>query len=176
MKLAKREKIFLSAAGFVLGIFLIIEQLVLPFFDEKAHLENETKKLEKYIEDMNGLGSMGHDIDEISGSLELAISNRGGESLFAFVNKEAETIGLKNNMTRVNPSEGKKQGGFIEDIIEIQLDAITQRQLTEYLYRIEKPERYIFINKITIKHNKKEETYLDTTIRLLTYKIDKSAG
>ena len=176
MKLARREKLFVSAAACILGIFLIIELLIIPFSNKKEHLEKETETIEKSMQNLNRLSAGGENIDKVSGGLETVISSRGGESLYAFVNKEAEAIGLNKNMARVTPSEGKKQGDYIEDIVEIQLDAITQPQLTEYLYRIEKPENFIFINKITIKDNKREEGYLDTTIRVLTYKKGNRTG
>ncbi len=176
MKLAMREKLFVGAAACILGIFLIVELLIIPFFDKKEHLEKETATIEKSMEDLKKLSAGGENIDKVAGSLETVLSRRSGESLYAFVNKEAEALGLNKNMTRVTPSEGKKQGDYIEDIVEIQLDAITQPQLTDYLYKIEKPEKFIFINKITIKDNKREEGYLDTTIRILTYKKGNRAG
>ena len=172
MKLAKREKLFVTAAGCILGIFLIITLVIAPYLDKKERLEKETKTIEKYMGDLDRLSAGGQEVDKIAGT---ALSDRK-ESLFSFVNKEAEAIDLKKNIARINPSEGKKQGDYIEDIIEIQLDALTQSQLTEFLYRVEKPEKFIFINRITIKDNKREEGYLDATIRVLTYKKADNSG
>ena len=175
MKLAKREKLFVTAAGCILGIFLIITLVIAPYLEKKERLEKETKTIERYMRDLDRLSAGGKEVDKIAGTMGGALSDRK-ESLFSFVNKEAEAIDLKKNIARINPSEGKKQGDYIEDIIEIQLDALAQSQLTEFLYRVEKPEKFIFINRITIKDNKREEGYLDATIRVLTYKKADNSG
>ena len=170
MKLAKREKLFVSAAGGILGIFLILELIVFPFFDKKDQLEKDTETIEKSIGDLDRIGTAGQDISEISGGLERALSTRK-ETLYAFVNGGATAIGLKkNNIARLDTKDGKEQGGYVEDILEVQLNAITTPQLTKFLYRIEKPEKYIFINSIRIRKNKKDEGYVDATVRVMSYK------
>jgi hypothetical protein len=174
MKLAKREKLFISLAGGILGIFLILQLIIIPFFERKNQLKNETKALNRYIEDMNKISRGGQGIAEISGGLEGILSTRKG-SLLTFTNREAEAIGLKrDNIKGMDPHEGKEQGGYREDILEVQLNAITLNQLTEFLFRIEKPDELIFINRATIRKNKKEEGYLDATIRLISYKKENS--
>jgi hypothetical protein len=170
MKLARREKFFIGGAGIILGIFLIITQLVAPFFNRKDRLEKEIKELEQIIQDYARSGAGGQDIESISGTLEKVLAARGDESLYSLINKEADAIRIRKNIPRMKPSEGQKQGNFMEDIIELPIEGVTLAQLTEFLYRIEKPERFIYISRITIKDNKKEEGYLDATIRVLTYK------
>jgi hypothetical protein len=170
MKLARREKFFIGGAGLILSIFLIITQLVVPFFNMKDRMEKETKELEQIIQDYARTGAGSQDLDSISDNLAKVLSARGDESLYSFINKEAEAIGIKNNIPRMKPSEGQKQGMYMEDIIELPIEAITLAQLTEFLYRIENPEKFIYISRITIRDNKKQEGYLDATIRVLTYK------
>jgi type II secretory pathway component PulM len=174
MKLAKREKLFISAAGGVLAIFLIFQLFVIPFFDKKNQLEKETGALERNIAEMKKVDTGGQGIAEIPGGPGKILSTRK-ESLLTFINREAEAIGLKrNNIKGMDPHEGKEQDGYKEDILEVQLDAITLSQLTEFLFRIEKPGDFIFINRATIRKNKKEEGYLDATVRVLSYKKENS--
>jgi type II secretory pathway component PulM len=170
MKLARREKLFIYGAGLILGIFLIVELIVVPFFNRKERLEKETKELEQVIKDYTQVGAGGQDMESISENLEKALSDRGDETLFSLINKEAEAIGIRNKIPRIRPSEGQKKGDFAEEIVELPIEAVTLNQLTEFLYRIENPEKFIYISRITIRDNKKEEGYLDATIRVLTYK------
>lgn len=170
MKLARREKFFIGGAGIILGIILIVTQLVVPFFDRKDRLEKETKELEQVIQDYTRTGAGGQDLESISENLEKVLAARGDESLYSLINKEADAIRIRTNIPRMKPSEGKKQGNYMEDIIELPLEAVTLIQLTEFLYRIEKPEKFIYISRITIRDNKKNEGYLDANITVLTYK------
>ncbi len=171
MKLARREKFFIGGAGLILGILLIITQIVVPFFNRKDRLEKEAKELEQIIQEYARTGAGGQDMDSISGNLEKVLSARGDVSLGALINKEADAIGITKKVLSTKSSEGKKQGNYIEDIVELRLEAVTLAQITEFLYRIEKPEKFIYISRINISDNKKEEGYLDvTSLRVLTYK------
>lgn len=167
MKLAKREKLSIYAAAGVLGIVLILYMLVFPFFKEKSKLARETETLESIINDMNSLGIYGQNFNEMSGGLKNVLEGRE-ESLFSLITKEAEAAGFKPE--RITPSEGKERDGYIEDYCSVELKSITLTQLTDFLYGIEKPEKYIFINSIKINKSKKNEGYLDSNIRIMSYK------
>lgn len=168
MKLAKREKLFIGAAGCVIGLFLILELIITPYFDQKNHLRKDTAALENLIQDLGKISEV-QNADRLAGGLESVLTGRR-ESLLSYINKEAEAINIKKNIPRMNPSQGKEQGDYVEDILQIEVNAVTLPQLTEFLYRIEKPERYIFISRISITDNKREEGYLDASIRVMTYK------
>lgn len=171
MKLARREKLFIGGAGLILGIFLIVEFIVVPFFNRKDRLEKETKELEQVIQDYVKSGAGGQDMESISGNLEKVLAARGDTSLRALINKEAGATGITKNIQSMKSSENKKPGGnYTEDIVELRLEAVTLAQLTEFLYRIENPEAFIYISRINITDNKRQEGYLDATIRVLTYK------
>ncbi|MBN2418075.1 MAG: type II secretion system protein M [Deltaproteobacteria bacterium] len=167
MKLAKREKLFIGAAAGVLVIFLVLQQLIIPFFNNKSKLAKETETLEAIIKDMDRLALEGENFAEISGSLERVISTRK-EDLYTLIWREADVIGIKQ--IDFKPGSGKTLDGFQEDILEVQFKAITQAQLIEFLYRINKPEKFIFASGITIKHSKKEEGYLEVNITVMSYK------
>lgn len=167
MKLAKREKLFIYTAAGVLGTVLILYMLLFPFFEKKNKLARETETLESIINDMNSLGIYGQDINEMSGNLERVLANRK-EPLYSLIGKEAVAVGL--NPERTTPSEGKERDGYIEDYCSVELKEITLTQLTDFLYRIEKPEQFIFINSFKLNKNKKKEGYFDSNIRIMSYK------
>ncbi len=170
MKLAKREKLFIGAAAGIIGIILILNLLVIPFFKNKNHMARETETLEKLIKDMDRAGIAGQDMAEISGGLERALAKRKEPSLLSFINKEAKAAGIgQDEMTKTNPSKGKEKDGYIEDFCSLELELITLPQLADFLFRIEKPEQFIFINNIKISKDKKEEGYLNANIRVMSY-------
>lgn len=162
MKLAKREKFIIGAAACILGIFLIIYLLLFPFFDKKDYLKKNTEELERSIQDLDIIDVARRNIDKTSG-------NTGDlkEPIYTFINKAAVAFGIE---PKLNPSTGKELDGYIEDKCSVDLTAVTLSQLKEFLFRIEKHEKNIFINSITIKHSKKEEGYLDASIKVISYK------
>ena len=56
----------------------------------------------------------------------------------------------------------------------MKLQAISLRQLVEFLEKVESPEHLVGIDKITIQENGKEQGTLDATLQLVS--IDKVAG
>ena len=167
MKLAKREKLFIYTAAGVIGTVFILYMLVFPFFEKKNKLARETEALESIINDMNRLGISGQDIGKMSGGLERVLARRR-EPLYSLIDKEAMAAGLKPKTTK--QSEGKERDGYIEDYFTVDLQEITMTQLTDFLYRIEKPEEFIFINSFKLSKNKKKEGFFDSNIRIMSYK------
>ena len=168
MKLAKREKLFIGVAAGIVGVLLIFTQLVSPFFEKKDKLTKETQKMEGIIKEMDTLGIYGQDIGKMSGSLENVLANRN-EPLNFLIAREAEAIGLQQNIQKIDAHEGEPKGAYQEDIVDVKLKEITIPQLTEFLYRIEKPEKYIFIKRCFIKKTKKEG-YQSGDIKIMSYK------
>jgi len=170
MKLAKREKLLVSATAAIIGILLILYLIVIPFFDQKNKLARETETLENIIKEMDDLGIMGQDMAEISGGLDRVLAARKA-SLSDLVYSAAAAAGIKTqDIGRMTPREGKTQNEYQEDILEVKLNTITQLQLKQFLIGIEKPEKYIFVNRIKISKSRKEEGYLDIDIRIMSYK------
>lgn len=173
MKLAKREKLFVGVGACILGLFLIVALLNTYYFDKKNRLAKGIINFENNIETLAISGAGSQNTDEASGDIERVLSNRNW-TLSSFVNKEAEAIGLLKNLKKRTPSTGKMQGDYLEDITKVELEAITTSQLIEYLYRIEKPEQFIYVKKITFPINK--EGYLAPIITVLTYKKEDGSG
>ena len=165
MKLAKREKLFISIAGGVIGFFLVLELLFL-FIDSKDNLIKNTAALEKGIENLSTISALARDMDNISGGMESAVATRR-ESLLVFIDNAAKVIGLEPVL---KTPDGNEVNGYIEEKVRIDLKSVTPSKLKDFLFHIEKPEKYIFINSFNIKDNEKETGYLDANIRVLSYK------
>ena len=164
MKLAKREKLVIIAAVCILGIFLIINRILFPYLDKKDYLKKNAEEIERSIRDLDIIGAEGRNIDNISGDTKNALK----EPIYTFINKAAVAVGIE---PKLNPSMGKELDGVIEDKCSVDLTSITFPQLKDFLLGIEKHEKNIFINSITVNHSKKEEGYLDASIKVIAYKI-----
>lgn len=170
MKLAKREKLFVTSLGVIIGIILILQLIVFPFFENKNRLKKQTTTLGNLIKEMNSLNIGGQDINKISGNLERVVSGRK-ESLDTLVYRELEAVGIrKQNITGMDPREGEKTGEYQEVTVELRLNTITLPQLREFLKRIERPEKYIFVKMAIIEDKQREEGYLNATVRIMSYK------
>jgi hypothetical protein len=98
------------------------------------------------------------------------MAKRGnGVTLISYLDQAAGTAEVKDYVKNVNPSPLKGSGQFKESVVEIKLEGITPEQMVNYLYRVENPDDLVFIKRMSIADNRKQEGYLDLTIQVFTY-------
>jgi len=170
MKLAKREKYFVYLAGAAIGVFIIFQFFVFPFFDKRDRIKRGISVKEKGLQEILMLN---HEYQAgkkgFQGIGEILL-RRGKEfTLFSFLEKEAGKARIKSHIKYMKPSVSQGTEGYKESVVEMKLEGISLNQLVEYLYRIESLENLICIKRISIKENKKKAGYLDAVLQVLTF-------
>jgi general secretion pathway protein M len=170
IKLAKREKYIVIISACLISLFLIINFLVLPFFKAKDRLKKGIVAKEAEMKEIATLGTVYKENQKSANEISRAVARRGkGFTLMAFLDNAAGDTDLKEFVKNLNPSPLKGTGPFKESYVEIKLEGINPDQMVKFLYRVEKPDELIFIKRITIMDNKKQEGYLDLTLQVMTY-------
>jgi len=170
MKLAKREKYFISIAAVAISIFLLFEFLIFPFLEKRERIQGGLKAKEERMREIVMLGAEYQAIKKSSQVMDQLLARRKkGFTLFSFLDRAAGEAEVKDHIKYMKPSTSKGKGPYKESIIEMKLNAITLNQLVGYLYRIESPENVIKIKRVSITENKKESGYIDAVLRVLTF-------
>jgi general secretion pathway protein M len=170
MKLAKREKYFVLAAGICIVGFLILQFGIFPFFESKGRLRKGIKTKEAGLKEISRLRSEFLALQKSSKSMQESLARRKpGFTLFSFLEEAAGKAEVKAHIKYMKPSVSSGTGPHKESIVEMKLAAITLKQLVGYLYRIESPEDLVSIKRISINRNKKETTYLDAVMQVITF-------
>lgn len=169
MKLAKREKYLVTMAACALGLFLIFELLVFPFFEERDRLRRGIEAKKEALEEMAALRAEYQSYESSASGLEQRLDRRRREfTLFSFLDRAAGNADIKDQIKSMKPSASEGKGPYKESMVEMKLEMVTLKQLLDYLYRIELPEQVIQVKRISIKKNKKELGYLDAILQVLT--------
>jgi len=168
IKLEKREKYVVSGAMCMIGIFLLAYFIIFPFFTEKSRFKKGIAQKEDEYKQISELSleykKYLKDSEEISGALE----RRGsGFSLASYLEEAAAKTGISLKGMTQSPSKGS--GTYKEAMVEMKLEGINTDQLVRCVYNVENPENLIFVRRISISDNKKQEGYLDCIIQVLTY-------
>ncbi len=172
IKLAKREKYIVLGAACLIALFLLINFLVLPFFKEKDRLTRGIALKETELKEIAGLSSEYRKYREDAGEMERILTKRGkGFTLMSYLDRAAGEAGVKSQIKYMNPSKSSSKaiGSYEESGVEIKVEGINTDQLVSYLYLIEDPGDLIFIKRISVTDNKKQEGYLDSIIQVMTY-------
>jgi general secretion pathway protein M len=170
IKLAKREKVTVLIAACVISIFVLINFLILPFFQERARLKKGIAVKEGELKEIASLSAVYQEYKKGSSDISVIIAKRGrGFTLMSYLDTAAGETDVKDHIKYMTPSSSKGSGSYEESVVETKLEGINTDQLVKYLYKIEAPGDLIFIKRLSVTDNKKQEGYLDLIIQVLTY-------
>jgi general secretion pathway protein M len=170
VKLAKREKYFVTIAACAIALFLIVQYLIMPFFAKRDRLQKGIKLKEAGLAEMVKLSAEYKSLQEGSQSMEQLIARREkGFTLFTFLERAAGEVGVKERIKYMKPSTSKGTGPYKESMVEMKLEGITLAQLAGYLHRVELPQKAIIIKRISVKENVREAGSLEAVVQALTY-------
>ena len=92
-----------------------------------------------------------------------------GFALLSYLEKRATDAGVKGNIRSMNLLPPVSTGAYEETTVEMKLDKLTMKQLTDFLYQAELPEEMIRIRRISIVKMKESPEYLSALIQVFTY-------
>jgi general secretion pathway protein M len=175
MQLNKREKIVVGIGGISLFLFIVLHFIAFPLADKRAKLAKGVALRGKEVIEMRGMQSRYQELSKQSGSLTSFLAKRdAGFSLFSFLEKNAADSQVKEHITYMKPSESPKNELFKQSLVEMKLQAISLKQLVDFLEKTESTENLVGVDKITIQENTKEGATLDVTLKMVS--VDQAAG
>ena len=68
----------------------------------------------------------------------------------------------------MKPSDATGEGVLKQIMVEMKLNAITLKQLVDFLERIESPEKIVELKRISIQENKKQKGTLDVIMQVIS--------
>ena len=175
MQLNKREKIAVFFGGISLLLFVVLQFLVFPLVDKRARLVKGLALREKEVAEMRVMQGRYRELSKQSGSLNSLLAQREASfSLFSFLEKNAAESQVKEQIVYMKPSESPKNELFKQSLVEMKLQAISLKQLVDFLKKTESIENLVGVDKITIQQNSKESATLDVTLNMVS--VDQVVG
>lgn len=151
-KLNKRERYAIIAAIGVVGIFLIAQFIIEPFFSRMEQKKNSLREKASEVEHMRQMQAEYESLTQKASISESRFRNRQkGFTLFSFLDRLAGEAGIKDRISYMKPSKKiDKNSPYKISSVEMKLEAITLEQLTNYLYSVETSENMVDVEKISI--------------------------
>lgn len=175
MQLNKREKIAVSIGGLMLLLYIVFHFIVFPLAGNRAKLAKNLALREKELVEMRTMQRRYQELSKQSGSLTSLLAKRdAGFSLFSFLEKNAADSQVKEHIVYMKPSGSPKNELFKQSMVEMKLQAISLKQLVDFLEKTESTENLVGIDKITIQENTKEAATLDVTLKMVS--VDQAVG
>ena len=166
---AKQRKLVAGAAILVL-IALILEIAVFPFWEAKAKLTKAIQVNQKKLNEMSKLDAEFTLQEAAMSKIKRSMSARSADfTLFAYLEKKAMQANVRGRIKQMNSSKGIQSLSLEESLIDMKLEKITIKQLTDFLYFVESPADLVKIKKIAINKMKESPEYLSAQLQISSF-------
>lgn len=169
-QLTKSQKRALTVGMiFVVGA-VIVQFAVFPWLDARQRMRMSIAANEKVIRELTDLGRQYALLKRSSDAIRKVVEGRPpGFALFSYLEKKAGETGLKAHIKSINPLKSTAMGAYEEAAVEIRLENLTIKQLTDFIYHVESPELMVKIRRMTVKKTKESPEYLAADIQVFAY-------
>lgn len=169
-KLNRREKYIVYGVGCLVGLLIIIQFVIRPFFNNKNKLERELKTKIVEIQKMHELQAQ---YKVLKGKMQLnqgRVSKRQkGFTLNSFLVQVAGQVGIKDRISSLKPSKTvQKNSNYKISRVEMKLDAITLEQLTAYLHGVETSTNMVLVKKLSVSKKDKKQGLINVIMQVET--------
>ena len=169
-QLTKSQK-YMVVAGLVFVVAaLLVQFAVFPYFDARQKVRGAIAGSEKSLRELATLGVEYGVLRQRSEEIRRVIERRPpGFALFSYLEKRAGDAGVKTNIKSINPLKSAPEGAYEETAVEMRLEKLTMKQLTDFLYLVESREDLVRIRKLSGGKMKESPEYLSVSIQVFTY-------
>ncbi len=173
LQISKREKIAIWIGAGVVGLFLLLQVIVNPFLDSRRRLFRQIDVQTETLEQMRSLrmeyASIQQKADEVKAS---AAERKSGFTLFSFLDTLAGQTGLKDRIAYMKPSTSTQPDiPYRIATVETKLQAITLKQLLNYIYRIETSRNMVRLTRLSVTKTGNQTGTVDAVLLVETFEL-----
>ena len=169
IKITPRDRKVLIVGGVFVLLFVVVQFAVFPLMENRDRLERSISAREKALVEMKDLQVEYKQLhSKANVLLDQLVGRQNDFSLFSFLEQMAAKSEVKKNITYMKPSETADEGPFKEVLVEMKLQAISLKQLVDFLTLVESPRNVVALKRISIQENKKERATLDVIVQVVS--------
>jgi general secretion pathway protein M len=169
-KLDEKQRNLVAGTAIFVLIALILEIAVFPFWEAKAKLTKAIQVNQKKLNEMSKLDAEFTLQEAAMAKIKRAMSARSADfTLFAYLEKKATQANVRGRIKQMNSSKGIQSVSLEESLIDMKLEKITIKQLTDFLYFVESPADLVRIKRMTINKMKESPEYLSAQMQISSF-------
>ncbi|MCL5808150.1 MAG: hypothetical protein M1418_06340 [Deltaproteobacteria bacterium] len=169
-QLTTSQKRTVTAGLVFAGVVLLSQLIVVPYLDARQKVRSAIAASERALRDLAVMGREYGALRQRSEEIRRTSERRPpGFTLFSYLEKRAGDAAVKTNIRSLSPLMSAPTGAYEETAVEMKLDRLTMKQLTDFLYRVESPEEMIRVRRISVVKMKESPEYLSALIQVSTY-------
>lgn len=170
INLQRREKVIVTAAGIVAALLIVLQLVIFPIIDRGDRLRKQIRKQTAALAEMHDLKREYETLTRFTRDMEHQLRQRPRNfTLFSFTDRLAGQSGIKQNIVYMKPSTSNlKNSPYALSMVEIKLTSLTMLQLTTFLHGIEDPSKIVWVKRLSITKDEKNEGLIDSVVQVET--------
>lgn len=170
-RMARREKLLISALLVFAGCLLLFHFLFAPLLDSRQRLQKSLSNKRVELQEIRNLQKEYQSLQHQTGNIQERITKRPKTfTLFSFIEQQAAVAKIKEQISYLKPSEIEGDGPLNESRVDMKLQRINLADLVNFLKGLESPKDVVFINRISIQEHGKDEGYVNAVIQIITFR------
>ncbi len=150
--------------------FLLFQLVVDPFLTSKQRLHRSLRQKAGDVLEMKLLQKQYQQISVNKKEIMEQLQRRRPDfSLFTFVEEQIEGVRLKQRVTSLKPAVSAWQESLRQATIEVKIERIVLAQLVDFLVAIESFEMVVFVDRLVVQNNRREDGLLDVMLSVTTF-------
>lgn len=171
-RLDKKQRYYVGGAAIIVLVALLLEFALFPLWDEKARVRQALQTNQKKLAEIISMDKELSLQEAKAAKVKRAMVSRSADfSLYSYAEKKAVLAAVRGNIKNMSSSRGTQTANFEESLIDIRLDKITIKQLTDFLYYAESPADLVRIKRISIAKMKESPEYVSVQIQLASFQM-----
>lgn len=168
-QLSTRERLSLVGCGLVVVLVIVYQFIVSPYLEARSRLEGALVRKQQELTEIKALSQEYAGLREQEGSVrELLGQREAGFTLFAFLEKQAQSAGIKETIKYMKPSVAAGVSEFDESVVEMRLEGVSLDRLTRFLQLIEVPDLLVTVRRLSMQASTRENGVLDVILQIVT--------
>ena len=159
--------------GGCIALALLVAVILSEVHASIGRLELKRKRREAELAEMMSLRQRYLEVKNVSQMFANRLAATRGDDTPA---RLVEEIGIKGKGLRITPIKGEERGGFLEDVAEVRIDALSANDAVNMVYRLEKGTRPVLLKKALFKSRFDDPAALDVTLTIALLKQKPQGG
>lgn len=173
MRLARREKMIVLLGIAILALILFYH---FGWVSAQTKLEQWTHRINVKEKELQEIVKLSEQYLKLKQEMEKGKKDFLQEGkdfpIFSFLEDLSAKTGVKSNIIYMKPSTTSLSELYKESSVEIKLEGVTLKQITDYLYRIENSDKVLKIKKVNIRPKSQNRQLLDITFLVSAFYLN----
>lgn len=170
LNLNRRESLAVSAGVLFVALFVLFQFIVFPVLEKREALYDKLAAKERTFSEIRRLQTEYRNLQKRVAAAKNRFEKRPqGFTLFSFLDKLAGQTGVKSHVSYMNPSTAvQEDSGVSLSRVEMELQAISLRDLARYLYHVETSGNMVLVKRLSISRKGRQDGAIDAVLQVET--------